>query len=94
MPKAPTLHKITTEALTSAVLLPQDRAAVDLALRYATVIDGDPEALETVGPKLLAVLVALGMTPSGRGAKGAKTDAPPAVNPLDELAKRRAERTG
>jgi len=45
-----------------------------------------------LGPKLLAALTALGLTPAGRGAKGGQNGAP-TTNPLDELKARRATRT-
>jgi hypothetical protein len=92
MPKRPSLHRVTTEAIDNAVLLPQDSAAAALALAYAEAIDADPEAVSDVGPKLLAVLTALGMTPAGRGAKGGKSDGTPVVNKLDELKERREQR--
>jgi hypothetical protein len=44
-----------------------------------------------LGPKLLATLTSLGLTPAGRGAKGGQNGAP-AANPLDELKARRASR--
>lgn len=89
------LHTVTTEALGNADLKPQDRAAAVLALEYARTIDNDPDALDALGPKLLAVLTALGMTPSGRGVKGgAKDGALGVVNPLDELHARRVARAG
>lgn len=46
-----------------------------------------------LGPKLLAVLTALGMTTVSRGAKGGGVDVSKQLNPLDELRKRRAQRT-
>jgi len=94
MSEPSTLHEITAEAVKAAALKPQDDAAAQLALRYAGAIDADPESLDTLGPKLLAVLVALGMAPSGRGAKAVKSDDKPVVNPLDELRARREKRAG
>ena len=44
-----------------------------------------------LGPKLLATLTALGLTPAGRGTKGGQNGVPVA-NPLDELKARRASR--
>lgn len=44
-----------------------------------------------LGPKLLAALDALRMTPRGRAARGGKDDRP-APNALDQLAQRRAGR--
>jgi hypothetical protein len=45
-----------------------------------------------LGPKLLAVLTSLGLTPAGRGAKGGQNGAPTAASALDELKARRASR--
>jgi hypothetical protein len=83
----------------------RDRATADLALLYAKRIDaaasgtfddwGDKQRdpVAELGPKLLACLVQLGMTPAARknvvGDKPAKKPA----NPLDELRARRAART-
>jgi hypothetical protein len=49
-----------------------------------------------LGPKLLAVLSSLGMTPAGRGVKGggAQGGATPVTSRLDELRNRRERRTG
>jgi hypothetical protein len=77
----------------------RDRAVADLALRYAEHIDDDADwadklrdPLAELGPKLLAALTALGMTPAARkGIVGDKPDAPKA-SPLDELRARRAAR--
>lgn len=44
-----------------------------------------------LGPKLLAALTALGMTPAGRGAKGG-TQVGPVASKLDELRNRREQR--
>lgn len=79
----------------------RDRAAADLALLYAEHLDDDADwadklrdPLAELGPKLLAALTALQMTPAARkeALKGADT-APPA-SPLDELRKRRTARSG
>lgn len=118
------------EALRNLEVLDRDRAAVQLAKRYAALIDeatpaskyrdpmrlinrslnpGDEQAAQAfakiadalaahsvmsdLGPKLLAVLTALGMTPAGRGVK-----APPAEpddkpkGKSDELRQRREDR--
>src|SRR5262245_61273110 len=58
----------TIEALT---LQPEDKAAVQLARKYATAIDeADPEdraeVLEKLGPKMLTALESLGATPAAR----------------------------
>jgi hypothetical protein len=77
----------------------RDRAVADLALLYAEHIDDvgnwadklrDP--LAELGPKLLAALVALQMTPAARNAIVKAPDAPAPANPLDELRAKRAER--
>jgi hypothetical protein len=52
---------------------------------------GEHSVASDLGPKLLATLTALGLTPAGRGAKGGQNGAP-AANPLDELKARRASR--
>ncbi|HEY9413361.1 MAG TPA: hypothetical protein VIQ30_01260 [Pseudonocardia sp.] len=46
-----------------------DAAAVKLARLYAAQIDANPEALESVGPKLLSALESLGATPRARAAR-------------------------
>ncbi len=70
----------------------RDQAARDLAVMYAGELDVNPEAIGELGPKLLAVLEALGMTPRARAAA---TKVPPGGvvrNPLDEMKARRAAR--
>ena len=76
----------------------RDRAAADLAISYAKAIDErdwadklrDP--LAELGPKLLAALTSLGLTPAARKSiVGDKPEAPK-VSPLDELRRKRAER--
>lgn len=83
-----------TAALAAAEHTPRDAAAVALARVYAEAIDrGGPEAAEAFGPKYLAVLTALGMTPAGRGVKGGATGAQPAPSTTtDELRARRNRR--
>jgi len=88
------LSDVTLGALRKAGLQPQDEAAMALALMYARRIDAVPGDLSDLGPKLLAVLASLGMTPAGRGVKGGKQDATPVSNALDELEQRRAKRAG
>ena len=80
---------------------PRDHAVADLAVRYAEGIDspqdwGDVQRdpLAEMGPKLLAALTALGLTPAARkGIVGDKPVEKPA-SPLDELLARRAQRSG
>ena len=78
----------------------RDRAIADLALKYAAAIDDDEgwkdrlrDPLAELGPKLLAALTSLQMTPAARSAvvKGAKADAPKR-SPLDELRAKREAR--
>jgi len=83
------------ETARSLSLQSEDAGALQLARRYASAIDSDdPELLEKLGPKLLAVLVELGATPAAR--KSAKGGASGGVNPvrsaMDELRTRRAAR--
>lgn len=90
-PSPPSVSQALTEALKAAELTPADDAAVALAHTYAAAIDEatDPErALADLGPKYLAVLTSLRMTPQAR----AVTDASPkggttanAGNPLQAL---------
>lgn len=65
------IARALAEAIKAGPVTPADRAAVELAKRYAVAIDADPspELLDTLGPKLLATLTALGLTVAGRGAK-------------------------
>lgn len=71
---------------------PVDQGAAQLAITYARAIDAGGD-LDKLGPQLLAVLEALGMTPRARAAvaKGGPSGNASA-NPLDELRKRRAAR--
>ena len=77
----------------------RDRATADLALAYAAGIDepfdwGDKQRdpLAELGPKLLACLTALGMTPAARKTIVGDKPAEKPANPLDELRKRREAR--
>lgn len=65
----------------------RDRAVAELALTYARDIDAGAD-LSKLGPALLAALEALQLSPRAR--KAVKIDDKPAVNPLDQLAERRA----
>lgn len=78
----------------------RDRATADLAIMYAEHIDDQSDwsdkqrdPLAELGPKLLACLTALGMTPAARKAA---VQAPQEAkrSPLDELRDRRAARQG
>lgn len=80
------------DSLTDAELLPRDGAAVRLAQRYAAELDdGDGDTVDRLGPKLLAVLTALGMSPAGRGVKGGN-GGDGVRSRLDELRERRERR--
>lgn len=96
MPTAGPISRAVTSALKDAPTLPRDAAAVQLVKRYAAAIDGDPtpELLAELGPKLLAALTALGMTPAGRGAKGGGQSVSPVARKLDEFTARRARKHG
>jgi hypothetical protein len=116
-------RRAVNEALKNLTVADRDKAAVQLAKRYAALIDeatpaskyrdpmraisraigmsGDEDAVKAfdkiadalaahsvmsdLGPKLLAVLTALGMTPAGRGAKIADDGAQRPKGPTDEL---------
>src|SRR5260370_38438836 len=84
--------------VTGLTLTAADAAAVKLAQRYAAAIDGADnraEALERLGPRLLAVLESLGATPAaraklkeGRAADSGKPgglQAPPEAHPPETL---------
>ncbi len=81
-------------AVAALTLAPADGAAVKLAQRYAAAIDdadNRAEALERLGPRLLAALESLGATPAARAKlKGGKE--PGATE--DPLQKLRAARRG
>jgi hypothetical protein len=90
-----TVARALADALQEAQLQPRDLGAVALAARYAVAIDqsvGDLKVLSDLGPKLLATLTALGLTPAGRGVKEGGGDSAPVVSKLDELRERRAAR--
>lgn len=76
----------------------RDRATADLALLYAARIDDTADwsdkqrdPLAELGPKLLACLTALGMTPAARKA-ATTTPQETKRSPLDELRAKRAAR--
>ena len=82
-------------SLSTLDLLPQDKAAVALAERYAAALDVSAADPAKLGPPLLAVLSALGMTPAGRAAvlgKGVTSGDSSGRSRADELRERRAAR--
>jgi hypothetical protein len=84
------LHEDVKAALAEQPAEGRDAATAALALTYAAAIDNGGD-LAKVGPALLAVLEALHMSPRARhAAKKAATDDKPSVNPIDQLAQRRA----
>lgn len=88
------------ETLANLTLADCDTAAATLARQYAEGIDsaGDRgEALEKLGPKLLAVLESLGATPKARaaamkGGPASGSDSNSKRAKLDELQQRRDRR--
>lgn len=89
-----TVERALRAALRDTDLTGSDGAARALAITYARQLDGgeDPTRL---GPALLAVLTALGMTPAARAALTGKgtADGRTPGSPLDELRARRRART-
>jgi len=76
---------------------PRDEAVAALALAYAAEIDaGEEGILDKLGPKLLASLEALQMSPRARAIakRGAAADAPARKSRMDELRERRARKNG
>lgn len=81
---------------------PRDEACVELALSYARAMENGALTeragfgIDTLGPKLLACLVQLRMTPQSRtaalGGNGASQTQK--VDPLDEIRQRRARHLG
>mgnify|MGYP000921120774 CR=1 FL=1 len=104
MPRSPSIVHALTRSLRAAPPGPGDAATVALARRYAQTIedaygeDGELDVLTDLGPKLLAVLDALGLTPKARAVKrapgeGGGDDRPAAVRTLEELRAARRDRT-
>jgi hypothetical protein len=81
------------EAVRSALLGAHTLEAEDAIDSFNKIADALAEhsVASDLGPKLLATLTSLGLTPAGRGAKGGQNGVPVA-NPLDELKARRASR--
>lgn len=80
-------------ALSKVDAKPIDTAAVKLAQGYAKALDEGGD-LSKLGPQLLQMLTALGMTPASRAAVTGKGGirAQPAASSLDELRERRDAR--
>lgn len=97
----PLLDDVET-ALAVTPTEPRDGATVALVRYYAAAIDegtrngltGAVDVLRELGPKLLAALEALQMSPRARAALVKGDTSGPAANPLDQLRARRAARTG
>jgi hypothetical protein len=94
-----TLSQAVRKALRAEQSAPQDVAARRLALTYAEEMDADFDKIEKLGPKLLAVLESLGLTPKGRSIIAGKgvtprgNRAPTKADQLrNEIAERRAKR--
>ena len=83
----------TSRAIRATPLTPSDEAAMELARLYARQLDRDAEKwLPQVGRQFVETLAQLGMTPKAR--TGIVQVAKQEADPLDELRKRRDERTG
>jgi hypothetical protein len=82
------------ESSVSQALDDEDAPTAQLALTYARTIDAHLELLPDLGPKLLATLEALLLTPKAKAAamRGVK-DAQRPKSPLDELRARRARKS-
>lgn len=71
--------------------LPRD-PQLELALRKIVDALGEHSVMSDLGPKLLAVLTSLGMTPAGRKAKIADDGVQRPKGPADELREKREQR--
>jgi hypothetical protein len=87
-------YRKSLEAVRSALLASESIEAEDALEHFGKITDALAEhsVASDLGPKLLAVLTSLGLTPAGRGAKGGQNGAPAAASALDELKARRASR--
>lgn len=93
------LVRSLTDALKTVTRRDEDSTVVALALEYAMAIDDsdDAAALRDYGPKLLAALIELRMTPKARSAVTTgpgQQDGPVKQSPSDELRARRAGKRG
>lgn len=80
---------------------PRDEACVELALSYARALENGTHTeragfgIDTLGPKLLACLVQLRLTPQARtAALGGESPNAAKVDPLDEIRQRRQRHLG
>jgi hypothetical protein len=72
---------------------PRFAATIELARQYASFLDElGIEELQKTGPLLLAALDKLGLTATGKLARGGEPDAGKPANPLDELRRKREQR--
>jgi hypothetical protein len=87
------MERTVRSAARARKVQPADRAALELAVTYAKALDDGTADLDVIGPKLLAVLDALGLTSRSRAlmTKGA-SDGSTGPDPLDEIRQRRAAR--
>lgn len=95
------MAKALREALNAADVPKRDTAAVQLARRYAQLLDearnkdGESTVYDALGPKLLAVLTSLGLTLAGRPQKGGVAGGGTSGrSKLDELQTRRQQLGG
>ena len=104
MTRSPSIVRALAASLRASPPAAGDQAIAALAKRYAQTIedaygeDGELDVLTDLGPKLLAVLDALGLTPKARAVKrapgeGGGDDRPAAVRTLEELRAARRDRT-
>lgn len=92
------MERALADALRASPAADRDRAGVQLARRYAQLLDaardqpGESEVFNDLGPKYLAALTALGLTVAGRAGRGGAQDAPKVGGRRDELRARREQR--
>jgi hypothetical protein len=86
-------YRRSLEAVRSALLASESLEAEDALEHFNKLADALAEhsVASDLGPKLLAALTSLGLTPAGRGVKGV-ANAGTVASALDELKARRASR--
>jgi hypothetical protein len=104
MPNRGQMERAVADAVRTARIGSADAAAVQLARRYAQLMDkarDDAEeavVYDRLGPKLLAVLTSLGLTAAGRDGfdapAAAAPDGPAARTVVDLKSRARARRAG